>query len=125
MIANGRLRAIFWYSAQRGAIGTPIYEALMQRYISVRSYYAETELDNLEAQRRFSILKLFVDREDRVALRWLVGLNGNNLHAAGYRKIREHCEEKGCETPWRVFERLSSGLLEIGGRAGLSRHSTH
>jgi DNA helicase-2/ATP-dependent DNA helicase PcrA len=38
--------------AQRGVIGTPIYEALVARGVPVRSYYAEAELDAEDAQRR-------------------------------------------------------------------------
>jgi DNA helicase-2/ATP-dependent DNA helicase PcrA len=91
--------------AQRGAIGTPIYEALRGRNVPVRSYYSESELDALEAQRRFALLKLYVDREDRVALRWLVGLSGSNWNAAGYRRIRQHCEATGL-SPWETLERL-------------------
>ena len=97
--------------AQRGAIGTPIYESLQGHNIPVKSYYSEAELDAPEAQRRFALLKLFVDREDRVALRWLVGKNGNNWNAAGYRRVREHCEATGL-TPWQVLELLSSGALK-------------
>jgi DNA helicase-2/ATP-dependent DNA helicase PcrA len=96
--------------AQRGAIGTPIYEALRGRNVPVRSYYAESELDALEAQKRFALLKLYVDREDRVALRWLVGLHGSNWNAAGYRRIRQHCEANGL-SPWQTLERLSNGTL--------------
>jgi superfamily I DNA/RNA helicase len=98
--------------AQRGAIGTPIYEALRGRNVPVRSYYAESELDALEAQRRFALLKLYVNREDRVALRWLVGLNGNNWNAAGYRRIRGNCEATGL-TPWQTLEQLSNGALSL------------
>jgi DNA helicase-2/ATP-dependent DNA helicase PcrA len=98
--------------AQRGAIGTPIYEALRGRNVPVRSYYAESELDALEAQRRFALLKLYVDREDRVALRWLVGLDGSNWNAAGYRRIRQHCEANGLSS-WQTLERLSNGTLSL------------
>lgn len=98
--------------AQRGAIGTPIYEALRGRNIPVKSYYAESELDAVEAQSRFALLKLFVNREDRVALRWLVGLNGNNWNAAGYSRIRRHCEATSL-TPWQTLEQLSNGNLNL------------
>ena len=54
--------------AQRGAIGTPIYEALRGYNVPVRSYYSKSELDAPDAQRRFALLKLFVNREDKVAL---------------------------------------------------------
>jgi superfamily I DNA/RNA helicase len=98
--------------AQRGVIGTPIYAALVARGVPVRSYYAEAELDDEAAQRRFAILKLFVDRQDRVALRWLVGLGSNNWRAPGYRRLRAHCEASGA-TPWDVLEQMSAGHLTL------------
>lgn len=98
--------------AQRGVIGTPIYEALQGRNVPVRSYYSEAELDSEDAQRRFALLKLFTDREDRVALRWIVGLPGNNWNASGYRRVREHCENTGL-SPWQVLGQLSAGTLQI------------
>jgi DNA helicase II / ATP-dependent DNA helicase PcrA len=98
--------------AQRGVIGTPIYETLHGHNVPVRSYYAEAELDAEDAQRRFALLKLFVDREDRVALRWLVGYPGRNFNASGYRRVREHCEQHGL-SPWQALERLSTGALDL------------
>ena len=98
--------------AQRGVIGTPIYDSLHGQNVPVKSYYAEAELDDLQAQRRFALLKLFVDREDRVALRWLVGLPGNNWNSAGYRRVRDHCESTGL-SPWEALEQLSNGSLHI------------
>jgi DNA helicase II / ATP-dependent DNA helicase PcrA len=98
--------------AQRGVIGTPIYEALHGHNVPVRSYYAEAELDAEDAQRRFALLKLFVDREDRVALRWLVGYPGHNFNASGYRRVREYCEHHGL-SPWQALEQLSNGALNI------------
>jgi DNA helicase-2/ATP-dependent DNA helicase PcrA len=98
--------------AQRGAIGTPIYAALKSNNVPVRSYYAEAELDRVEAQVRFANLKLFVDRQDKVALRWLIGLPGNNWNAAGYKRIRDHCAATGL-SPWQALEQLSSGTLQL------------
>src|SRR5262249_14637732 len=98
--------------AQRGVIGTPIYETLRGHNVPVRSYYAEAELDADDAQRRFSLLKLFVDREDRVALRWLVGYPGHEFNASGYRRVREHCEQEGV-SPWQALEQLANGELNI------------
>lgn len=98
--------------AQRGVIGTPIYESLRGYNVPVKSYYSESELDAPEAQRRFALLKLFVDREDKVALRWLVGQSGNNWNSAGYRRVRSYCEANGL-TPWQVLEKLSDGSLTI------------
>ncbi len=98
--------------AQRGAIGTPIYEGLVQREIPVRSYYAQAELDAEDAQFRFALLKLFVNREDRVALRWLLGLGSNNWRAKSYRRLRDYCDENGT-TPWNTLAQLEAGDFRI------------
>jgi superfamily I DNA/RNA helicase len=58
------------------------------------------------------MLKLFVNRTDRVALRWLVGLSGNNWNAAGYRRVRNYCEANGL-APWDVLMQLSQGQLNL------------
>ena len=98
--------------AQRGAIGTPIYEELVQRQIPAESYYAQSELDAEEAQRRFAVLKLFVDREDRVALRWLLGLGSNNWRTRSFRRLRNYCDENGT-TPWQTLAQIESGDLTL------------
>lgn len=98
--------------AQRGVIGTPIYEKLVEREIPVQSYYAEAELDAEDAQFRFAKLKLFVNRNDRVALRWLLGLGSNNWRAPAYRRIRERCEAHN-SSPWQVMSDVANGEYSI------------
>lgn len=98
--------------AQRGVIGTPIYEKLVAEEIPVRSYYAEAELDSEDAQRRFALLKLYVERDDRVALRWLLGLGSANWRTSSYRHIRDYCAQ-AAEAPWQVLSGLSDGSLHI------------
>jgi len=93
-------------------IGTPIYESLVEREIPAVSYYAEAELENEFAQERYAYLKLLADDDDRVALRWLVGLYSNTWHAAGYSRIRQHCGATG-RSPWSVLESLSAGDLVL------------
>ena len=112
LVAAGALAGDILILAQRAVIGTPIYESLVAMGVPVRSHYAEAELDDIEAQRRFSLLKLFVDRTDRVALRWLVGLAGNNWNAAGYRRVRAYCENNGI-SPWEVLTQLSQGQIHL------------
>jgi superfamily I DNA/RNA helicase len=104
--------------AQRGVIGTPIYEALIGGGIPAHSYYAEAELDQEDAQRRFALLKLFVDRDDRVALRWLLGLGSSSWLAGGYARLRVHCEETGL-TPWDALEGLAVRSIAIAHTAPL------
>jgi len=60
--------------AQRDVIGTPIYEALLGHGVPAKSYYAEAELETQFVQERYAFLRLLSDSDDRVALRWLVGL---------------------------------------------------
>ena len=98
--------------AQRRAIGTPIYDALTALSVPVRSYYAEAEIASHKAQAAFALLKLYVNRDDRVALRWLVGDGGHNWNTAGYSRIRSHCEQTGL-TPWVAFEQLANGSLKL------------
>jgi superfamily I DNA/RNA helicase len=98
--------------AQRSVIGTPIYEALVARGVPTRSYYAEAELDAEDAQRRFAILKLYVDREDRVALRWLLGLGSANWRAPGFRRLRLHCEGSGL-SPWQALQQMRDGIFTL------------
>jgi len=111
-IADGIPAGDILVLAQSKAFGTPLYEALVAVGVPVKSYYAEAELHHIEAQRAFALLKLFVDRQDRVALRWLVGVNGNNWHAAGYRHVRNHSETSG-NTPWDTLSQLEAGVLNI------------
>lgn len=98
--------------AQRKVIGTPIYEALVERGIAAKSYYAEAELDTEFVQERYAFLKLLSDTDDRVALRWLVGLHGNHWNRAGYRRVRAECEQTGL-SPWAVLEALVDGEIHL------------
>lgn len=112
MIAAGTPAGDILVLAQSRAVGTPIYEALLAGGVPARSEYTESELEREAAQYSFALLKLFANQDDRVALRWLVGRNGNNFHAAGYRRVREHCEATGL-SPWQVLNQLSAGILSI------------
>ena len=118
MIAHGTPAGDILVLAQSRAFGTPLYEALLGRAVPTTSYYAESELNHADAQRAFALLKLFSNREDRVALRWLIGLNGSNWHAAGYRRVREHCENNGI-SPWEAMTRLESGALHLPHTSGI------
>ena len=112
MVANGVPPGDILVLAQRGVIGTPIYEGLVAREVPVKSYYAESELDSEDAQHQFALLKLFVDREDRVALRWLLGLGSGNWLSGGYRRLRDYCEENNL-APWQALEQLDAGVISI------------
>lgn len=91
-VADGVPQGDILALAQSKAVGTPIYEAIARAGIAIRSEYTESELNSMDAQRAFALLKLLDNRNDRVALRWLVGVDSNTWNAAGYRRVREQCE---------------------------------
>lgn len=112
LIAQGYDPGDILILAQRGVIGTPIYEALRAEGVLARSFYAESELDADTTQVRFAFLKLFSDRNDRVALRWLLGCDSSSWRSGSYRRLREYCENVGAE-PWDTLEAMAAGAIAI------------
>src|SRR5262245_12447836 len=70
--------------AQRRSVGNPIHDALTGRNIPSKSYYQEGALENHSAQERLAILKLVVNPQDRIALRWLLGFGSGDFRSGGY-----------------------------------------
>lgn len=112
MVAAGTPPGDILVLAQRGVIGTPIYEALQDRQVPVRSYYAEAELDAQEAQERYAFLKLFADCEDRVALRWLIGLGSANWLTGGMRRLRAYADQQGVSL-WQALVAIADGQAQV------------
>ena len=98
--------------AQRRTIGNPIHAALRDRGIPSKSYYQESELDSEVAQERLAIFKLFVNRADRIALRWLLGMGKQHFRANSYARLRMHCEQTG-QSPWDALVALADGNISI------------
>ncbi|MCW5947634.1 MAG: ATP-dependent helicase [Fimbriimonadales bacterium] len=95
-------------------IGKDIRNALRAEDIPAHSYFAEEQLEEVEAQKAFTLLTLLANQKDRVALRcWLGGWK--NGHCAGsYKKLRRYCEENNAE-PWDTLEMVVSGDLSLSG----------
>ncbi len=98
--------------AQRRSVGNPIHVALTGRNIPSKSYYQEGALENHTAQERLAILKLVVNPQDRIALRWLLGSGSPDFRTGAYARIRAHCEQTGM-TPWDALAALADGNLQI------------
>lgn len=109
---HGRRPEDFLVLAQRRSIGNPIHDALVARGVPSKCYYHEGELDSLTAQERMALFKLFVDPEDRIALRWLLGFGSNDFRTTAYARIRAYCEQSGA-TPWEVMCQLESHAIRI------------
>lgn len=112
LLSNGTPEGDILILTQSKAFGIPLYEALTKSGVPTKSYYSETELSHIDAQRSFSLLKLLANREDRVALRWLIGINGSEWHAAGYRRIRKQCEKTRI-SPWDTLIQLENGTIQL------------
>jgi superfamily I DNA/RNA helicase len=109
---HGRKPGEILVLAQRRSIGNPIHAALQARGIPSKSYYQESELDSEVAQERLAIFKLFVNRADRIALRWLLGMGSNDFRAKSYARLRAHCERTG-QSPWDALVALSTKVIDI------------
>lgn len=98
--------------AQRATFAGPIFDRLREQGIQTKSYYAETELDTMEAQERFAILKLMLNNEDRVALRWLLGRGHTSWRANPYARLMARMR-LDTTSPWATLERMAAGEINI------------
>ncbi len=57
-------------------------------------------------------MKLYVNRGDRIALRWLLGMGSADFRAKSYARLRAHCEQTG-QTPWDALVSLAAGQIQI------------
>jgi DNA helicase-2/ATP-dependent DNA helicase PcrA len=112
LIQGGAIPGEIIVLAQRETLATPIFDRLRADNIPVKSYYAESALDSIDAQERFAFLKLYLNKEDRVALRWLLGRGHSSWHASAYARILEYVRQHG-GSPWTVLERLTSQQIRI------------
>jgi len=97
---------------QRKRAGRRILNAMKKSEILAKSYYDESQLDAEGAQKRFALFKLLLNKEDRVALRYLVGAGSPSYRSGPYSRLRTHCEQSG-DTPWQALEKLSRGALTL------------
>jgi DNA helicase II / ATP-dependent DNA helicase PcrA len=104
--------------AQRATFAGPIFERLRVQGVPTKSYYAETELDTMEAQERFAMLKLLLNNEDRVALRWLLGRGHTSWRASHYARLMQRMRQHGT-SPWATLTRMAAGEINIPHTAAL------
>jgi DNA helicase II / ATP-dependent DNA helicase PcrA len=97
---------------QRAVAGKPILNALKGEGIPAKSYYEESQLDSPAAQMRFSLFKLFLDNEDRVALRYLLGCDRDDFRCKPYARLRQHCEGSG-DSLWVAMNKQADNALSI------------
>jgi DNA helicase II / ATP-dependent DNA helicase PcrA len=104
--------------AQRSTFANPVFERLRAAQVPVKSYYAEAPLDSPAAQRCFALLKLALNPQDRVALRWLLGEGHPRWRTTEYVRVLNHCDQTGI-SPNDALSHMSQGLLRIANTTGL------
>jgi superfamily I DNA/RNA helicase len=96
----------------RKLLGYGIRDALRTYDIDAHSFYNEEILDSREAQEHFALLTLLSQPDDRIALRFLLGLGSPSWNSGEYERLRAKCNENGL-SPWRVLEGLVDGTFTI------------
>ncbi|OGJ05780.1 hypothetical protein A2456_02205 [Candidatus Nomurabacteria bacterium RIFOXYC2_FULL_36_19] len=112
LIATGVAPQEIIVLTQREIFAAPIFNLLKEQGVPIKSYYAESELDTTEAQERFAILKLLLNNEDRVALRWLLGRGHNNWRTKPYRKLMSYVRTSNL-SPWETLSGLETGIITL------------
>jgi superfamily I DNA/RNA helicase len=112
LLANGAHPSEIIILVQRSVAGRDILQALRDAEIPAKSYYDETQLASEEAQVRLALYKLFLNKDDRVALRYLLGHGDENFRRNAYARVRKHCENCS-DTPWEALEKLLGQQLAI------------
>ncbi len=92
----------------RRLIGYGIRDALRGVAIPTHSFYHEEALEPENAQEAFALLTLLVNQDDRVAQRFLLGLDSPTWRSGAYRKLRSHCEAVGC-SPFDALQSFEEG----------------
>lgn len=85
-----------------------LYEALQSDDVPCEFCYQESQFDEEGAKESMALLSLAGDNEDRVALRFMVGLGSNDWRAAQWKVVRAASETEG-KTPWTILEELRTG----------------
>lgn len=96
----------------RRLIGYAIRDALRESNIPVHSFYHEEALEPDEAQFSFTLLTLLVNPDDRVALRWWLGLGSPSWRKGQYYRLRNYCEQNNL-SPRQTLQMLLDGEIQI------------
>jgi DNA helicase-2/ATP-dependent DNA helicase PcrA len=86
----------------------PLYDALKAANVAASFCYQEGQLDDTDATERMALLSLVGNREDRVALRYLIGYGSTTWLSAQWAKVRHICEQEGVK-PWDVLAAMEDG----------------
>ena len=112
IINTGRSPGEIIVLSQRRVVTNEIKAELRAKGVECISFYDESQVEAEEAQERFALLKLYIDREDRAALRFLLGMGHNDMRATQYARVRARSEVTG-QSPWDLLVQLDAGQTTI------------
>jgi DNA helicase II / ATP-dependent DNA helicase PcrA len=100
----------------RRSIANAIKRALMAKCTSIQahSFYNDKLLEPEEAQVAMTKLQLLKDPEDRVALRYWLGLGSPSWRRSQYANLREYCEQSDL-SPAEVLAEIAADQFQLGG----------
>jgi superfamily I DNA/RNA helicase len=96
----------------RKKLGLKISTLLREAGVPCRDYLSESELEAKEVTERLALLMIACNRDDRPALRWLLGYGSNDFRANQYAKLRNACVEH-CLSPWDALVLSENGGLVL------------
>jgi len=97
--------------APRKHIADRILSELNELELPTQSFY-HNPLDNIESQKRFTLLSIAADPYDRVSLRFWLGLDSNTFLRGSYAKLAQYCTENQIE-PYDALRMIHDGAIAI------------
>lgn len=102
----------------RRLIGYQIRDQLRALAVPAHSFYHEESLESEQAQRAFTLLRLLANAEDRVALRFWLGLGSPSWNQGEYARLKAACVGSG-QSPHETLLAVQSGALRLPGTTKL------
>lgn len=96
----------------RRQLGYLIRDTLRAEAIPVHSYYYEESVKDPEAQRSFTLMNLFANRNDAVSLRFWLGIGSPTFNSGEYERLGEYCRDNGLGII-TVLEQMLGGIVRI------------
>jgi DNA helicase-2/ATP-dependent DNA helicase PcrA len=91
-----------------------LYGALQNAAVPSELCYQESQFDEEGAKEKMAFLSLAGDQDDRVALRYLVGVGSNDWRTAQWAKIRQASVVEG-KSPWDILSEMKAGTRPTTG----------
>jgi DNA helicase-2/ATP-dependent DNA helicase PcrA len=91
-----------------------LFEALQHAAVPSEFCYLESQFDEEGAKEQMALLSLAGDQDDRVALRYLVGIGSGDWRTAQWAKIRAASFAEG-KSPWEILSEMMDGARPTTG----------